>query len=101
VPTLGPSAVPAHASERRSAGSIRQCNASLLGNLGTAIPQFDKVTLCLVVASTVAQCLTLGTTKNIFDLIVLKLVTSEVLMRLVASIDHWDIGLDASLQQPR
>jgi hypothetical protein len=41
--------------------------------------------------------LALRTAKDIFDLIVLKLVTSEVSMRLVASIDHRDIRLDASL----
>ena len=40
--TLGPSPVPVHASEQRSAESIRQCNASLQGNLGTATPWFDK-----------------------------------------------------------
>src|SRR6516162_11014075 len=60
-----------------------------------------NVALCLVVHSTVAQCLALRTAKDIFDLVVLKLVTSEVPMRLVASIDHRDIRLDASLQQPR
>src|SRR5215469_7233185 len=60
-----------------------------------------KVALCLVVHSTVAQCLALRTAKDIFDLVVLKLITSEVPMRLVASIDHRDIRLDASLQQPR
>ena len=42
-----------------------------------------KVTLCSVVHSTVAQCLALRTAKDIFDLVVLKLVTSEVPMRLV------------------
>jgi hypothetical protein len=56
-----------------------------------------KVTLCLAVHSAVAQCLALRTAKDIFDLVVLKLVTSEVSMRLVASIDHRDIRLAASL----
>src|SRR5215470_18427354 len=46
-----------------------------------------KVTLCLVVHSAVAQCLALRTAKDIFDLVVLKLVTREVPMRLVASIE--------------
>jgi hypothetical protein len=41
--------------------------------------------------------LALRTAKDIFDLVVLKLVTSEVPMRLVAAIDHRDIRLDASL----
>ncbi|MFZ0332844.1 MAG: hypothetical protein WAL69_01810 [Candidatus Acidiferrales bacterium] len=41
--------------------------------------------------------MTLRAAKDIFDLVVLKLVTREVPMRLVASIDHWDIRLDTSL----
>ena len=55
----------------------------------------------LVVHSAVAQCLALRTTKDIFDRVILELVTSEAPMRLVASIDHRDIRLDVSLQQPR
>jgi hypothetical protein len=45
-----------------------------------------KVTLCLVIHSTVAQCLAARTAKEICDLVVLKLVTREEPMRLVASI---------------
>jgi len=47
APILGPSAVPVHASERRFAESIHQCNASLQGSLGTATPRFDKGNLVL------------------------------------------------------
>jgi hypothetical protein len=53
-----------------------------------------------VAHSAVAPCLALWTTKDIFDLVVLKLVTREMPMRMVASIDHLDIGLDPSLSQP-
>ena len=56
-----------------------------------------EVTLCLAVHSAVAQCLALRTTKDILDRVILELITSKTPMRLVASINHRNVGLDASL----
>src|SRR5215469_15885078 len=57
-----------------------------------------KVALCLVVHSAVAQCLALRTAKNILGRVILELITSKTPTRLVASINHRNIWLDASLQ---
>jgi len=81
----------------------RSASATFLYRAASAqrLRDLIKVTLCSVAHSAVAPCLALRTTKDIFDLVVLKLVTREMPMRLVASIDHLDIGLDPSLSQPR
>jgi hypothetical protein len=47
-----------------------------------------------------SQRLPLRTKKDILDRVILELITSEVPMCLVASINYRDVRLDASLEQP-
>jgi hypothetical protein len=77
----------------------RSASATLLYRAVSALRLHGliKVALCFVVHPAVAQGLALRTAKDIFDLVILKLVTREAPMRLVASIDHRNIRLDTSL----
>src|ERR1700675_1076898 len=59
-----------------------------------------NITLILPGHPVIAQRLTLRTTKNVLDGVILELVAREAPMRLVTPINHGNVRLDVPLQQP-
>ena len=81
----------------------KRCWGTLLLHRATATLRLGRpinVPLVLPGHPVIAQRLTLRTTGDILDWVILELVARVAPMRLVASIDHRNVRLDVPLQQP-